>query len=235
VSGLRFERSRRFARLPVLIALVALACFVTAAVASADDNPQPIDFTHNALDAPAPVAGVVWGQGPKVKTGTAICSTAPSTAANVNTDCEENGPHNETSIAVNPTDTDNMIGGVNDYQLSLNPGGHLTETILSRAHVTFDGGQTWSEYPVFSDSSYTATGDPSLHSTRPATRTTERSASASSARRTSRTRTSSSRVRGTAASRGPSTGSPRGPASSRASAPLSTRSTSPRGATATRS
>ncbi len=162
MSGLRFERSRRFARLPVLIALVALACFVTAAVASADDNPQPIDFTHNALDAPAPVAGVVWGQGPKVKTGTAICSTAPSTAANVNTDCEENGPHNETSIAVNPTNTDNMIGGVNDYQLSLNPGGHLTETILSRAHVTFDGGQTWSEYPVFSDSSYTATGDPSL-------------------------------------------------------------------------
>ena len=162
MSDLRFERSRRFARLPLLVAVVALVAFAAAAVASADDNPQPIDFTHNAFDAPAPVAGVVSGQGPKVKTGTAICSTATSAAANVNTDCEENGPHNETSIAVNPTNTDNIIGGVNDYQLSLNPGGHLTETILSRAHVTFDGGQTWSEYPVFSDSSYTATGDPSL-------------------------------------------------------------------------
>src|SRR5205085_8387510 len=53
--------------------------------------------------------------GPNVKTGTAICSTSTSTAANVNTDWEENGPHNETSIAVNPTDTSN--GGANDYQL----------------------------------------------------------------------------------------------------------------------
>jgi hypothetical protein len=158
----RLWRSRRSARLPLLVAVVALAASAAAAIASADDNPTPIDFTHNAFNAPSPVPGVVWGQGPDVKTGTAICSTATSTAANVNTDCEENGPHNETSIAVNPTDTSNMVGGVNDYQLSLNPGGHLTETILSRAHVTFDGGKTWSEYPVFSNSSYTATGDPSL-------------------------------------------------------------------------
>ena len=162
VSGFSSGRSRWFARLPLLVAVVAFGSFTVASVAAADDNPQPIDFTHNAFDAPAPVPGVVWGQGPKVKTGTAICTTATSTDANVNTDCEENGPHNETSIAVNPTNTDNMIGGANDYQLSLNPGGHLSETILSRAHVTFDGGATWSEYPVFSDSSYTATGDPSL-------------------------------------------------------------------------
>ena len=162
VSSVSSGRSHWFARLPLLVAVVAFGSFMVASVASADNNPQPIDFTHNAFDAPAPVAGVVWGQGPNVKTGTAICSTATSLAPNVNTDCEENGPHNETSIAVNPTNTNNMIGGANDYQLSLNPGGHLTETILSRAHVTFDGGATWSEYPVFSDSSYTATGDPSV-------------------------------------------------------------------------
>lgn len=149
-------------RLPLLVAVFALVAFAAAAVASADDNPQPLDFTHNVFNAPSPVAGTVWGNGPKVKTGTAICSTGTSTAANVNTDCEENGPHNETSIAVDPTNPSHMIGGVNDYQLSQNPGGHLTETILSRAHVTFDGGQTWAEYPVFSDSSYSATGDPSV-------------------------------------------------------------------------
>jgi hypothetical protein len=162
VSNHESERKRRFARLPLLVAVTALVAFGAAAVASADDNPQPVDFTHNAFNAPSPVAGTVWSNGPNVKTGTAICSTPTSAAANVNTDCEENGPHNETSIAVNPTNTDNMIGGVNDYQLSLNPGGHLTETILSRAHVTFDGGKTWSEYPIFSNSAYTATGDPSL-------------------------------------------------------------------------
>jgi len=162
VSNHGFERSRRLARLPLLVAVFVLIVFAAAAVASADDNPQPIDFTHNAVNAPSPVPGTEWSNGPNVKTGTAICSTPTSTAANVNTDCEENGPHNETSIAVNPNDPNNMIGGVNDYQLTLNPGGHVGETILSRAHVTFDGGQTWSEYPVFSNSAYTATGDPSL-------------------------------------------------------------------------
>jgi hypothetical protein len=55
-----------------------------------------------------------------------------------------------------------MIGGVNDYQLGLNSGGHITETIQSRAHVTFDGGKTWSQYAIKSNSSYQATGDPSL-------------------------------------------------------------------------
>src|SRR5213078_406459 len=72
------------------------------------------------------------------------------------------GPHNETSIAVNPTNILNMIGGANDYQLGLNPGGHVSETVLSRAHVTFDGGATWAEYPIFSNAAYQASGDPSL-------------------------------------------------------------------------
>jgi hypothetical protein len=144
------------------LALVAFAILGTA-IAAADGDPQPIDFTHNVFDAPAPVAGAVFGTGPAVKTGTAICSTTTSSDANVNTDCAPTiGPHNETSIAVNPTDANNMIGGANDYQLGINSGGHVTESILSRAHVTFDGGETWSEYPLFSSSTYQATGDPSV-------------------------------------------------------------------------
>ncbi len=97
-----------------------------------------------------------------MKTGTALCTTPTQAASNVNTDCETNGPHNETSIAVNPTNAQNMIGGANDYQLSVNPGGHVGETVLSRAHVTFDGGKTWAEYPLYSSSTYQATGDPSV-------------------------------------------------------------------------
>ena len=143
------------------LALVAFA-ILGAAVAAAGDDPQPIDFTHNGVDAPAPIATAVWGSGPTVKIGTPFCSTATSAAANVNTDCEENGPHNETSIAVNPQNPDNIIGGANDYQLGLNPGGHVSETLLSRAHVSFDGGQTWTEYPLNSNSTYQASGDPSV-------------------------------------------------------------------------
>jgi len=142
--------------------LVAFAVLGTA-VAAAGDDPQPVNFTHNVYDAPAPVAGAVFGSGPAVKTGTAICSTTTSGAANVNTDCSPTiGPHNETSIAVNPANPLNIIGGANDYQLAVNPGGHVSESVLSRAHVTFDGGRTWSEYPIFSNSAYQATGDPAL-------------------------------------------------------------------------
>ena len=148
----------------LVLAAAALALGVGVAAALAEEEiPQPVDFAHNVVDAPAPVAGAVFGSGPSVKTGTAICTTTTSTAANVNTDCAPTpGLHNETSIAVNPTDPDNLIGGANDYQLGLNPGGHVTESVLSRAHVTFDGGSTWSEYPLYSNFAYQATGDPAV-------------------------------------------------------------------------
>lgn len=146
----------------MLVIAVALMLGIGVTVALSDTDPQPIDFTHNVAGAPSPVPSAAFGSGPAVKTGTAICTTATSPDPNVNTDCEENGPHNETSIAVNPTNPKNMIGGVNDYQLSVNSGGHTSESIVSRAHVTFDGGKTWSEYPLYSNSSYQATGDPSL-------------------------------------------------------------------------
>lgn len=142
------------------LALVAFAILGTA-IAAADD-PQPIDFTHNGVDAPAPIAGAVFGSGSATKIGTPICTTTTSTAANVNTDCELNTPHNETSIAVNPQNHANIIGGANDYQLAINPGGHVSETLLSRAHVSFDGGKTWTEYPLNSNSAYQASGDPSV-------------------------------------------------------------------------
>ncbi len=146
----------------VILATVSVLALSQSLGVAANDIVQPIDFTHNVMDAPAPVAGAVFGTGPAVKTGTAICTTAPQ-GVNANTDCESTkGPHNETSIAVNPKDPNNMIGGANDYQLALNSAGHLTETILSRAHVTFDGGTTWSMYPLFSNSTYQATGDPAV-------------------------------------------------------------------------
>jgi hypothetical protein len=124
--------------------------------------PRPVDVSHNVVNAPAPVAGAVFGSGTTLHPGDRICTTATQQTANVDTDCEKTGPTNETSIAVNPTNPDNIIGGANDYQLGLNPGGHVTESIHSRAHVTFDGGKTWSEYPILFTSAYQATGDPAV-------------------------------------------------------------------------
>ena len=149
----------------VLLASISAVALTQSLSGAADTNPQPVGFTHNVLDAPAPDTSAQFGTAPKVKTGTPLCMTGTQSPAQANTDCAPlgvMGPHNETSIAVNPTNPKNMIGGANDYQLVLNPDGHLAETILSQAHVTFDGGSTWSDYPVFSNASYQATGDPSL-------------------------------------------------------------------------
>ena len=152
---------RRRTGLAVGAAALVLALAGGPAIADDGELQQPIEFLHNNL-ADAPVPGAVYGTSPSARIGTAICTTAPTSATNVNTDCEGTGPHNETSIAVNPTDTLNMIGGANDYQLALNPGGHVSETTLSRAHVSFDGGATWTTYPLNATSTYQATGDPAV-------------------------------------------------------------------------
>jgi len=89
-----------------------------------------------------------------------ICTTS-STAANVNTDCENTAPVNETAIAVNPLNPLNMIGSANDEQIRVTPGGAVQAIVFSRAHVTFDGGVTWTLYPVPFEG-YKITGDPSL-------------------------------------------------------------------------
>jgi len=148
----------------VVLAAVGAAALTQAMTGVADTNPQPVDSTHNVIDAPGAVNGAVFDVTPTGTTGVAICSTSKSAAANVNTDCKEStvGPHNETSIAVNPTNPSNIIGGANDYQLSLNPDGHVSETVLSRAHTSFDGGQSWTEYFIDNNAAYQATGDPSV-------------------------------------------------------------------------
>jgi hypothetical protein len=89
-----------------------------------------------------------------------ICS-AGSTGANADTTCEGVSPSNETSIAVNPTNSQNVVGSANDYQLTLSSGGTIFETVYSRAHVSFDGGRSWAEYGV-QYPNYTSTGDPGV-------------------------------------------------------------------------
>jgi hypothetical protein len=114
------------------------------------------------------------GQGPfgQITPGDFKNPTSPiganpySLAANVNTDTPgdggaESSPHNETTIAVNPTNPLNMIVSANDYQAVMTDGGQVKVTLLSRAHVTFDGGHTWTEYPI-PFKGYNFTGDPAI-------------------------------------------------------------------------
>jgi hypothetical protein len=71
----------------------------------------------------------------------------------------EGFPQNETSIAVNPTDPSNVIGGANDYEYAVDS--------LSGAYVSFDGGHTWpysTHIPtvITPDRDWLGSGDPAI-------------------------------------------------------------------------
>src|SRR5437773_1353686 len=104
-------------RVAIVVAATAVLAWSAGRIPlRGEDGNQPVDFTHNVNDAPAPVAGAVFGSGPAFHPGDRICTTPTQATSNVDTDCEKLGPSNETSIAVNPTNASNMIGGANDYQ-----------------------------------------------------------------------------------------------------------------------
>ena len=93
----------------------------------------------------APAVGAV---GAGARSGVApICTTSRSRAANVNTDCESTGNTFETSIAVNPTEPDNIVGAAIRRVVSSGGGVRLVSTV-SEPHVSFDRGRTWAIYPI---------------------------------------------------------------------------------------
>lgn len=88
-----------------------------------------------------------------------LCSQSPTTDLNVLTSCDQpEAPHNETAVAMNPLNSQNMIASANDFQEN----SPTSRTLLSRAHVTFDGGHSWSDYTLPYPSNCTFTGDPSV-------------------------------------------------------------------------
>ncbi len=157
-------KTRSYIVASIMLVLVILLAGTGASSVQADDD-VVLPVTHqlfNGLVGPITQDGdgfVPFGN--YRNPSSPICSNPTSNAANVNTDCEGNAPHNETSIAVNPTNPQNIVGSANDYQLTLTPGGYVQETIYSRAHVTFDGGKTWTMYPIHYKN-YTSTGDPAV-------------------------------------------------------------------------
>ena len=147
----------------VAAAAVALVAGAAARPAGADDPlPRAASQRHvNAYEALLQAGEGSGGEATVKNPTNPICSTSGGGGTNVNTDCEGVAPHNETTIAVNPTNRLNLIGGANDYQLTVSSGGSINETVFSRAHVSFDGGKTWSMIAL-GDNGYVATGDPAV-------------------------------------------------------------------------
>jgi len=79
VSRLQSLQRRRLAIALAAVPLLVLGVGLAVSPVFGDsegDSTQPVDFTHNVFDAPAPVSGSVFGSGPTVKRGQAICSTS---------------------------------------------------------------------------------------------------------------------------------------------------------------
>jgi hypothetical protein len=152
-------------RLLILAASGALVLSVAASPARGDDATTPVPIAHRAWrDQPVGIDAVDGSTADLAAVRNPpnpVCTTASSDAANVSTDCDPNSLHNETSIAVNPTNPLNIVGGANDLQLTLNPGGQVHNTSLWRAHVSSDGGKTWTMVAIDSQG-YQSVNDPSV-------------------------------------------------------------------------
>lgn len=72
-----------------------------------------------------------------------ICTTPPSPAANVNTDCAFESNYFETTVAVNPKDPDNIVGAV--IKIGPRPDG-VGRVFNVEPRVSFDGGASWATY-----------------------------------------------------------------------------------------
>jgi hypothetical protein len=65
-------------------------------------------------------------------------------AGNALLDCDSVGPHNETTIAVNPTDARNIVAASHTYLYNLDKQSSIALLrIFTEAYVSKDGGQSW--------------------------------------------------------------------------------------------
>ncbi len=69
-------------------------------------------------------------------------------------------PHNEMSIAVNPTDPNHLVAGSNDYELFFQ-GAFIVQRIIAGYYTSFDGGTTWTNGHL-PTGGFATTGDPAV-------------------------------------------------------------------------
>jgi hypothetical protein len=152
-------------RIGFLLSLIA-AVGVLGGAASAPglDRPLPLDkrssFYSFATFTESLSSGF-GGPGFGTISGIACTSTTASEpgvfAGNFLLNCDGQGPHNETSIAVNPTSSANVIGTSHSFLLT-QVGGSIVAHTVGIPYVTKDGGATWANvHPPLG--SYQFTGD----------------------------------------------------------------------------
>jgi len=105
-----------------------------------EDDQQPLDSPTLAagLCRSSPFNGI-GAYGPLGSNVDAIVGDAVNNSGFSNLGCET--PQNETTIAINPTNPNNLIAGANDYRVCCDFQGLNDST--GGAYYSFDGGMTW--------------------------------------------------------------------------------------------
>src|SRR6266571_1261420 len=165
--GPRTGRGERMRRVLIAAFAALFALAVGGSSATAVDLPLPLDKRsgfYSFATFTEPLSSGFGGPGFGTIAGT-VCTSTTATepaifAGNFLLDCDTGGPHNETTIAVNPTNASNVIGGSHSFLLT-QQGGTLIAHIVGIPYVTTDGGATWANVhmPL---GSYQFTGDPAV-------------------------------------------------------------------------
>jgi hypothetical protein len=92
----------------------------------------------------------------------AICTDGTDLGGgNIRANCDAtNLPHNELSIAVDPTNPNHIVAGSNDYELFFQ-GSFTIQRIIAGYYTSFDGGTTWTNGHI-SPGGFTFNGDPAI-------------------------------------------------------------------------
>ena len=125
----------------VIGALVVGATTALAGAAKQRLDNDLISFTESAGSGTnGPGGGGISG----VACTSSLATQPASFAGNALLDCDSVGPHNETTIAVNPTNPANIVAASHTYLYNLDKQSALALLrIFTEAYVSKDGGQSW--------------------------------------------------------------------------------------------
>ncbi len=145
--------------------------FLLAAAAALGLSPAALAAPRVATEKPGPQKSGFYdfatlpespGVGQLATNACAIgAATQPSDyAGNALLDCDGEVPHNETTIAVNPVNAGNVVGGFHSYQLHF-LGATVVNHVVGTVSTSLDGGLTWHLVtpPI---APWQFTGDPAL-------------------------------------------------------------------------
>lgn len=126
--------------------------------AFAASQPQKTPVPSGFFDSANAFASDSPGTGSITK---AICTDGTSFSGNVRMNCDStNLPHNELSIAVDPSNPNHIVAGSNDYEYSFQ-GSSIIYRANAGYYTSFDGGATWTNGHV-PTSGFEDTGDPAI-------------------------------------------------------------------------